>query len=223
MARPRFRPMRPIGYALIALLVVHVPIHLMVIDATFDRVDLVDRSSAGGTVTFAQFDDVRARMLGAGRWGFLFLVVTAIVWPMWQYQGNANLIRRRVDGLRFTPGWAVSWWFIPLANLWKPFRAMSELARASDAPEGWSAARRPWIMIPWWLTWIAGTSITRVISFQGPPSTLQALKRLDIAMIVASACTVAAAILGAAIVASVTADQERMAASAPPLFDASVG
>jgi hypothetical protein len=212
--------MRPIGYALIALLVVHVPIHLMVIDATFDRVDLLDRSSAGGGVTFAQLDGVEARMLSAGRWGFLLLVITAIVWPVWQYQGHANVIRRRVDGLRFTPGWAVSWWFIPIANLWKPFQAISELARTSDAPDAWSAARRPWVMIPWWLTWIAGTSITRAISIQGPPSSLQALRRQDLAMIVASACTVAAAILGAAIVAAVTADQERMAATAPPLFGA---
>lgn len=212
--------MRPIGYALIALLVVHVPIHLMVIDATFDRVELLDRSSAGGAVTFAQLDGVAVRMLGAGRWGFLLLVITAIVWPVWQYQGHANLIRRRVAGLRFTPGWAVSWWFIPFANLWKPFQAMSELARASDVPEAWRTARRPWVMIPWWLTWIAGTSITRVISIQGPPSTLRALRQQDLAMTLASACTVAAAILGAAIVAAVTADQERMAASAPPLFAA---
>src|SRR5688572_5676802 len=48
---------------------------------------------------------------------FLVLVVSIIVVGMWIYRAHANLSDAGVDGLEFTPGWAVGWYFIPIANL----------------------------------------------------------------------------------------------------------
>jgi hypothetical protein len=204
----------------IALLASQVVVHVITIDAIVDRMALIERVADDvGGVTWGDLDEASARWVSAGRWGLLLLLVTAVVWCVWQFHGHTNLVKRHVAGLRHSPGWAVGWWFVPIANLWKPLRAMSELARGSDDPEGWRAARRPWSLTPWWLAWLGGTTITRVVSMQGNPDSAEAALYLDQAMIVASACSIAAAILGATLVASITADQERMAATAPPLFE----
>lgn len=218
MSRPRFRPLRRLATTVVALLAAQVVVHVVTIDAVLDRSVLVHRTAASGDVTWDELDAASARWVSAGRWGLLFLIATAIAWCIWQFHGHTNLVKRHVAGLRHSPGWAVGWWFVPIANLWKPFQAMSELVRASDDPDRWRAVRRPWTLIAWWLTWIAGTSITRVVSLRAAPTTLDEARRLDLALAAASACTVVAAILGAVIVFTVTASQERMAASAPPLL-----
>ena len=56
----------------------------------------------------------------------------AIAWCVWQHRAHANLWAFARSGLRFTPGWAVGWWFVPIASLWKPFEAVRELWKASD-------------------------------------------------------------------------------------------
>lgn len=218
MSRPRFRPLRPLATAVVVLLGAQVVVHVVTIDAVLDRIELDQRAVEEGGVTWDELDAASARWASAGRWGLLLLVTTAVAWCAWQFHGQTNLVKRHVSGLRNSPGWAVGWWFVPIANLWKPFQAMSELARASDDPDRWRAVRRPWTLIAWWLAWIGGTSITRVVSMQGAPTTLEEARRLDLAFAAASACTAVAAILGAVIVATVTASQERMAATAPPLF-----
>jgi hypothetical protein len=218
MGRPRFRPLRPFSRVLIGLLGAQVVTHLLQIDAIVDRLSLRAQALGEGGVTWADLDAVSARWISAGRWGLLLLIATAIVWCVWQFHAQTNLVKRHVPGLRTTPGWAVGWWFVPVANLWKPYRAMSELARASDDPEGWRAAPRPWALVPWWLTWIASTTITRVVSLQASPSTPEAARLLDLTMVVASVSAIVSAILAMALVTSITADQERMAADAPPLF-----
>jgi hypothetical protein len=55
-----------------------------------------------------------------------------------------------VERLRFTPGWAVGWWFVPFANLVKPFQTVRELWKASDpgAPDWWGSETLP--VIGWW-------------------------------------------------------------------------
>lgn len=49
-----------------------------------------------------------------------------------------------------TPGWAVGWYFIPIANLWKPYLAMRDIVRASSA-----VRELPHFLLPvWWTLWI---------------------------------------------------------------------
>jgi hypothetical protein len=101
----------------------------------------------------------------------LLLVGAIVAWCMWQFRARSNLDAFGASGLAISPGWSVGWWFIPLANLVMPFRAMSELWRAS-APAGGSVEwqRQPgsallWL---WWVALIAGWLISQsAISFVG--------------------------------------------------------
>ncbi len=86
----------------------------------------------------------------------LTLFATAILVAMWIYRAHANLRAIGAPDLQFTPGWAVGWYFIPFANLVKPFQAMRELwAQSLAQHDSYGDEADPQLKI-WWGTWIAG-------------------------------------------------------------------
>ena len=79
---------------------------------------------------------------------FAWFIVTAIVFLMWVYRLNANLRARGNTELRFTPGWTVGWYFVPVLNLWKPYQAMKEMMHA------YSGSAPNTIVHWWWGLWV---------------------------------------------------------------------
>jgi hypothetical protein len=63
---------------------------------------------------------------------------------------------------RFSPGWAIGYWFVPVLNLIRPCEVMLELAWGSDpgdTPSGRKNGNRPrWnlLILIWWIGNIAG-------------------------------------------------------------------
>lgn len=107
----------------------------------------------------------------AGYVGFVqvgvFWIVAVIV-GRWIYRASANT-HASIRRLETSPAWAVGWYFIPFANLWKPFEAMSGIVRA-NLPSG--TAQPPMTM--WWTLWltasisggIAGNIVKRASSLE---------------------------------------------------------
>jgi hypothetical protein len=73
-------------------------------------------------------------------------LATIITWLVWQHRVTAN-VWARGHAIPTRPGWAVGWWFIPIANLWMPAVALARVYRASLASSGRPA--RPWIVVGW--------------------------------------------------------------------------
>jgi hypothetical protein len=79
---------------------------------------------------------------------------------MWMHRSSKNAHSFGHEGLEFTPGWCVGWWFIPVAFWWMPYRALREIWRASD-PEtvlaesryAWAGQNVPSTFLLWWLVW----------------------------------------------------------------------
>src|SRR5687767_1529604 len=87
---------------------------------------------ATGTINIAVDAGPLALAIGLAYMAFtLVFVASVVVVAMWIHRAHANLRDAGTDGLEFTPGWAVGWYFIPFANLIKPFQAMRELWNAS--------------------------------------------------------------------------------------------
>jgi len=91
------------------------------------------------------------------------LVASAVTFLMWLHRSYANLPALRSENTEFTPGWAVGWWFIPFANLVKPFQAVRNLWTESDPdiePErpflSAAGSSAPGFMSLWWAFWIIG-------------------------------------------------------------------
>lgn len=98
-----------------------------------------------------------ARQPIVAQWKFYLFTTCVILFSRWTYflSQNAHIVNGH--SMRFTPTWAVSWYFVPLANLWKPYQAMKEIARAfdSDDPQDLRQLRRPVVLPIWWIFWVA--------------------------------------------------------------------
>ncbi len=130
---------------------------LSVIDAPFEVVRAVSATS------------VTTTGLGA-RWSFAspiafvaapVAIACQILWLIWQHRATANLWARGILGVRFTPGWAVGWWFVPFAFWVQPFRAVRELShdagRAGSQPEpDATPAVSDGVLAAWWATYVGG-------------------------------------------------------------------
>jgi hypothetical protein len=62
----------------------------------------------------------------------------------------------------FTPGWSVGWYFVPIANLWKPYQAMKEIWKASANPHSWPTQTTPPLLSTWWTLWIASNVLSNL-------------------------------------------------------------
>ena len=71
------------------------------------------------------------------------------------YRAMRNLHTINSDEAEMSPGWAVGWYFIPFANLWKPAEGMSQIYHGTYQAVGEkSRASSP---IPaWWTLWLVG-------------------------------------------------------------------
>lgn len=79
---------------------------------------------------------------------------TAILVLMWIHRANYNARALGATRMEFTPGWAVGWYFIPIANFWKPYQAMKEICRASLRPSRWWEEKAPSLLPLWWGLWL---------------------------------------------------------------------
>ena len=141
----------------------------------------------------------------------LNLVVTGILWFVWQHRAQANLGAARVSGLRFTPGWAVGWWFMPFANLVKPFQTMRELWKASGGEEDWGHSRTWPVIGWWWAAWIAAGVLGRVgAGVVGAATTLPALRSGSRVLLFTQLVLIAGAVLAIVLVRSVADRQGRL-------------
>ncbi|PVM83630.1 DUF4328 domain-containing protein [Caulobacter endophyticus] len=124
--------------------------------ARFDSGTPVDTmTSLPGMETFDMVDGLIA---------IAFVVVLAVggfLGLKWIYRVNMNA-HTLSDKLTIRPPWAVGWYFVPIATLFKPFKAMEETWKASGAPADWSSEPTPSWMRVWWGFWVASTIVDQI-------------------------------------------------------------
>ena len=157
-------------------------------------------------IAAAEASDLRQRIVGFTQ--IALFVATVIVFARWIYILNDNKRQFGASGLRFTPGWAVGWFFVPIANFWKPYQAMKELWQVSASPQQWqnqpSSNLLPW----WWLFWVAG-NILGNLSFRLSirADTLPELTAANIVTDLADVVSVAADLVALALVSTIAGMQ----------------
>ncbi|HET7448615.1 MAG TPA: DUF4328 domain-containing protein [Methyloceanibacter sp.] len=109
----------------------------------------------------AQANDLRQGIIGIAY--IVLLLATSVVVLVWIYSANRNAHALGAAGMRFTPGWAVGWYFIPIFNLWKPYQAMKEIWKASADPGNWQAQPRSPLLPWWWFLWIASCIVANAM------------------------------------------------------------
>jgi hypothetical protein len=82
-------------------------------------------------------------------------IVAVILLLMWLHRYVKNLLALGVTGFRFSPGWSVGWFFIPVMNWFMPYRIIREAWLASTPQQdtgNWRDARPPLFIMWWFLT-----------------------------------------------------------------------
>ena len=78
----------------------------------------------------------------------LFSWIPALLLLTWIHRANYNARHLGSRGMRFSPGWSVGWFFIPVLNIWKPYQVLKELWKTSIDPQYWKSQKGPSIL-PW--------------------------------------------------------------------------
>lgn len=89
------------------------------------------------------------RLLSLGLYvvsGFLFL--------KWTYRVVKNARVMSGGRMNAKPGWAIGWYFVPIAFLWKPVQYLRETWRVSFSPGSPGAVEVPGMFGLWWACWL---------------------------------------------------------------------
>ena len=153
------------------------------VEANASLIGLVGRIEARQVVDRADGEAIDRRF-NIFRVVFLATLLPAVVATlMWLHRANRNLRPLGANELRFTPKWAVGWFFVPILNLVRPYQAMSEIWRASDslvdlAADGtaWKRARVSPLVGLWWAAWLAAGLVGNLAAYLAEPKTLDAIR-----------------------------------------------
>lgn len=178
------------------------------------ELNLLQRRERGEVVTLAEAQASDARVTAMDIASFVVGIGAILAWLMWQHRSQANVRALGAGDLKFTPGWAVGWWFIPFANVVQPFRAMRELWKASDPDAGavdWKGRPSTPLLPAWWTGWLLRLFVFPFLAFgaasgENPP--IADLISRDRYLLAGDAVTVVTAVLALLLVRSITARLE---------------
>lgn len=104
----------------------------------------------------------------------LVMVISGIISPKWIYRTNADA-HAMAPGLPISPAWAVGWFFVPIALLFKPYQAMAQTWRVSTRQPGTRKGDEPTLVQQWWALWIIGNVGSNVASRIGDEKSVQGI------------------------------------------------
>ena len=147
---------------------------------------------------------------------FPVYIFTIVMFLVWLHRAHANLEPLAGKDLQFTPGWAVGWWFIPFANLVKPFQAVREVWSESDpdvadqGPTFLSASLRtaPTYMGAWWAFWLLSNFAANITSRVYDPDTMANVEIGGVLFVATGVLSLIAAALAILLVRDITKRQE---------------
>lgn len=157
---------------------------------------------------YADMVDLSGMFVGGGY--TLVLAICYITCGRWIYRAafNANvLVPNQPD--RITPGWSVGWYFIPFANLFKPFQAMRQIWNSSFSPGNDINAPAESALSWWWGGWIISNIIGQASYRMADANSIDSLKTSTYADFVNFPISMVAIYFFMRIIQAVTAAQTR--------------
>ncbi|MET9881805.1 DUF4328 domain-containing protein [Streptomyces sp. NPDC006430] len=165
--------------------------------------------------TLDRADDLTTLAGGLQR---LTLLATAVVFIIWFHRVRVNGETFQPDAFDQTRGWAIGSWFVPVGNLFIPFRIAKQIWNASTqwGPDGSYRHVSTAPIGAWWAMWIASLLFHLLFNQRYTRAeTPEALRDAATVGAVADVLTVAAAVLAILFVRRLTAMQAVKAAQGP--------
>lgn len=193
--------------ALVVLLILGIITAVVTLGSAWLQYELLGRDY---TEKEADANDSRQQVVGLAQ--TLLRLATVVVFGMWIYRANNNVRALGARDLRYTPGWAVGWFFVPILNLWKPYQAMSDLWRASRRPADWMRTSAGPILGLWWALWLA-SNIAGNISFRAGlrAKTVEEIRAVTVIDMISEGLDVPLCLIAIALVTQITGFQKEAA------------
>ena len=90
----------------------------------------------------------------------LFTIITIAMW-IHRMARNARALLG-ASRLEYTPGWTVGWYFIPFANLWKPYQAFKDVWIGSFEGKEPRGVANSGPLPLWWTLWLAYSFVSNI-------------------------------------------------------------
>ena len=126
-----------------------------------------------------------------------------VLFCIWVHRASSNAWNLTPDSMHFSPGWAVGWFFIPIANFYKPYQALREIW-ISSRPS--SETVPPKFLLTWWIIFLL-SEIS--INFQNPTLTESRARWLILLGIVGIVLQISRSILATLFIRKVTINQDQ--------------
>jgi len=87
-------------------------------------------------------------------------LLTAVTFLAWIYRAHKNLKALGATGLKYSPGWAIGGFFVPILNIVRPYQVVMETWKASAAAarrsdgNAWTYQEAPMFIALWWGAWL---------------------------------------------------------------------
>ncbi len=144
-------------------------LEIVAVWSDYIQVQIINRIIKGDFFTMAEVlaSDNRQATIG-----FLFLalfIVTGILFLMWIHRAHRNLPSLGNTNLKYSPGWAVGWFFVPILSLWKPYQVTTEIWKASDPTTdvndstAWQESPASSIVSSWWFLFMISAIIGNIV------------------------------------------------------------
>jgi hypothetical protein len=157
-----YRDHTGLSNALRGLLVIGIGIGLLMLYVKWTQLQMLCDIRDGLAVDRT---NIETRFISSGAplvLGTVLTLATAILGLMWVHRSCANAHALSPSPMRFSPAWAVGWYFVPILWWWKPYQVMHEIWQASrwrkpaqdDAQDDANG-----VVGGWWFLWLLGTAV----------------------------------------------------------------
>ncbi|HET6806975.1 MAG TPA: DUF4328 domain-containing protein [Frateuria sp.] len=218
-----FRPPTTLGNGLRGALAAFVLLTLALLGVMAYGLQLLQQGIAGGITAELQNQLDRAGWLQLNLFRLqLVLMLACYIWAgCWIHRVACNVRALGARGLDDPPGWAVGWYAVPVMNLVRPLRAMTQIWLASQSPARWQKLGTPSLLRAWWVFWIAGNlSYWFVTQYLRPEHTFEGLHTQQLLLLCGQGLNLAAAALFLLVVTGLTrmqVEQHEHQQAVPPL------
>ena len=179
---------------------------------TLEVLDLQHQQETVGFVHVSKMAGAQENRDNAELFSSLVSVATAVAFLMWINRASKNLRPLGALGQRFSPGWAVGWWFVPIMFFIRPYQVTAEIWNGSDPDAlereflNWKAGPVSSLLPWWWALWVASSLIEIIVGF-AVEANERSIGILQLQLL-GNALTICAALLAIAVVWRTTKRQD---------------
>ncbi len=143
-------------------------LNVIAVVSGYAQAELLNRAISGETITWAEAtsNDNRQALIGFAQ--IALYIAAGVAFLIWIHRAHRNLPSLHAADLRFTPGWAVGWFFIPIMSLFRPYQVASEIWKASDPKvdttdgTSWKSVATSPIVGWWWAFFLISNFVANI-------------------------------------------------------------